>query len=51
LGTASGTAGDSLRENYRQKFSTYDRDNDAWFAGSCATGQQGAWWYNSCTSA
>ncbi|XP_060662537.1 angiopoietin-related protein 2-like [Drosophila nasuta] len=51
LGAASGTAGDSLRENYRQKFSTYDRDNDAWSGGSCATGQQGAWWYNSCTSA
>ncbi|XP_034473418.1 ficolin-1-like [Drosophila innubila] len=48
LGEASGTAGDSLRRQYRMAFSTYDRDNDIWQGGNCATSSLGAWWYASC---
>ncbi|KAM8716916.1 hypothetical protein ACLKA7_003739 [Drosophila subpalustris] len=47
LGVYSGTAGDSMRDNEHQKFSTLDRDND----GSqldCAQVCLGGWWYNNC---
>ncbi|XP_062141775.1 angiopoietin-related protein 2-like [Drosophila sulfurigaster albostrigata] len=47
LGKASGTAGDSLSYNYRQKFATFDRDN----ANNCAKNRSGAWWYNNCSAA
>ena len=41
-------AGDSLRDHNSMQFSTHDRDNDR-YSGSCAVGDQGDWWYKSCT--
>ena len=32
-------------------FSTYDRDNDNYNAGSCAAIHHGGWWYNACDRA
>ncbi|XP_060658497.1 angiopoietin-related protein 2-like [Drosophila nasuta] len=49
LGTFEGNAGDSMRDNEQQKFSTYDRDNDLSEA-SCAVNCLGGWWYNKCGS-
>ena len=43
----SGTAGDSLAYQNRQKFSTRDQDSDAW-GDSCAQTFKGGWWYNVC---
>lgn len=43
-----GTAGDSLSVHHDQSFSTRDQDNDGAQNRNCATGYQGAWWYNSC---
>ncbi|XP_037335793.2 fibrinogen alpha chain-like [Pungitius pungitius] len=46
-----GDAGDGLTPTHAgTKFSTFDRDNDAW-GGSCAEVNGGGWWYNSCQSA
>lgn len=45
LGTYSGNAGDSLKYNLYDKFSTYDYDNDAWPGGSCANYYESGWWY------
>ncbi|KAH8260262.1 hypothetical protein KR026_008543, partial [Drosophila bipectinata] len=43
----AGGAGDYLKYNWKNKFSTYDRDND--FAiGSCATEHGGGWWFGAC---
>ena len=44
----SGTAGDSLAWQNRQKFSTRDQDNDANSGGSCAQAYKGGWWYSVC---
>ncbi|XP_071951901.1 uncharacterized protein [Antedon mediterranea] len=43
----SGTAGDAMILHNHQRFSTFDRDNDAW-TGHCAEEYSGAWWYESC---
>ncbi|KFB38459.1 AGAP011225-PA-like protein [Anopheles sinensis] len=48
LGTYSGTAGDSMKHNANQKFSTFDRDNDS-DRNNCAKERYGAWWYWGCT--
>ncbi|XP_016981530.1 fibrinogen-like protein A [Drosophila rhopaloa] len=49
LGKYSGEAGDSLEYNKNQKFSTFDRDNDNYSEGNCAS-SLGAWWHNRCSS-
>ncbi|XP_035664240.1 uncharacterized protein LOC118407816 [Branchiostoma floridae] len=47
----SGTAGDSMGYNNRQRFSTVDRDNDAYSSRDCSQRfGQGGWWFNSCGS-
>ena len=46
-GYNGGLGGDSLAKHNGHKFSTKDRDNDAW-GKSCAQAFTGAWWYNSC---
>lgn len=48
LGDYSGDAGDGLRRNVKQKFSTYDRDNDLFIDGSCAKDDGGGWWFTDC---
>ncbi|XP_039498037.1 fibrinogen-like protein 1 [Drosophila santomea] len=47
LGHYNGTAGDSLRPHERQKFTTNDRDNDA-YRFNCAADEYGGWWYYDC---
>ncbi|KAM8708475.1 hypothetical protein ACLKA7_015450 [Drosophila subpalustris] len=47
LGTYSGNAGDALRYNLYDKFSTYDCDNDKWWNGNCANYYESGWWFNS----
>ncbi|EDW29184.1 GL18547 [Drosophila persimilis] len=48
LGSFSGDAGDSMHKCRNQKFTTYDRDNDSWKKGNCATERRGPWWHQSC---
>ncbi|XP_022228129.2 ficolin-1-like [Drosophila obscura] len=48
LGHFIGDAGDSLSYHKNQKFSTYDRDNDASAKRNCAAVFMGAWWHNDC---
>jgi len=47
LGRYNGTAGDSLRPHERQKFTTNDKDNDA-YRFNCAADEYGGWWYYDC---
>ncbi|KAH8400534.1 hypothetical protein KR222_003327, partial [Zaprionus bogoriensis] len=44
LGGYSGDAGDSLNHHVKQKFSTFDKDNDG-RSNICAEELMGAWWY------
>ncbi|XP_041675647.1 fibrinogen C domain-containing protein 1-like [Drosophila eugracilis] len=48
LGQYSGTAGDSLRTNKGQAFSTFDRKNDEAENKNCAQFHLGGWWYKDC---
>ncbi|XP_019632317.1 PREDICTED: microfibril-associated glycoprotein 4-like [Branchiostoma belcheri] len=46
----SGTAGDSMRHNNGQMFSTVDRDNDVASNLDCSQQSgQGGWWYKDCS--
>ncbi|XP_033150041.1 fibrinogen-like protein 1 [Drosophila busckii] len=47
LGEYSGNAGDALRDNEQQSFSTFDRDNDK-SKNNCAQTCLGGWWFNNC---
>jgi len=47
LGTYTGDSGDSLHPHAGQKWTTKDRDNDA-YGENCAVNFVGAWWYKAC---
>ena len=53
----NGTAGNSLigdrisTDHNGQRFSTKDRDNDAWHIASCADRHRGGWWFHQCMTA
>ncbi|XP_062613111.1 fibroleukin-like [Saccostrea cucullata] len=54
-GNASGTLGDSILHTGSyygnlsgMEFSTFDRDNDQWTRGNCASVLKGGWWFNWC---
>lgn len=47
LGEYSGDAGDALKLNKNMKFTTFDRDNDKYYA-NCAKERNSGWWYNQC---
>ncbi|KAH8360132.1 hypothetical protein KR093_010959 [Drosophila rubida] len=47
MGEYSGDAGDGMRSNEGQKFSTFDRDNDL-FEKNCALDSKGGWWFTDC---
>uniref|UniRef100_A0A7N8WXR5 Fibrinogen C-terminal domain-containing protein n=1 Tax=Mastacembelus armatus TaxID=205130 RepID=A0A7N8WXR5_9TELE len=46
-GFTNGGAGDCLTSHSGFKFSTFDKDQDAW-ENNCARRYLGAFWYNSC---
>ncbi|XP_053097774.1 microfibril-associated glycoprotein 4 isoform X1 [Pangasianodon hypophthalmus] len=46
-GFEDGGAGDSLSYHSGSKFSTFDKDQDA-YEGNCASSYAGGYWYNSC---
>ncbi|XP_069940510.1 angiopoietin-related protein 7-like [Cherax quadricarinatus] len=37
-----------LTHHHGRPFSTWDRDNDEWIAGSCSASNGGGWWYSRC---
>uniref|UniRef100_A0A667XUM8 Angiopoietin-like 2a n=1 Tax=Myripristis murdjan TaxID=586833 RepID=A0A667XUM8_9TELE len=47
VGRYHGNAGDSLTWHNGKRFTTLDRDHDA-YTGNCAHYQKGGWWYNAC---
>ncbi|XP_067296626.1 microfibril-associated glycoprotein 4-like [Pseudorasbora parva] len=50
-GFKDGAAGDSLTIHNGMKFSTFDKDQDAWGEGNCAKQYLGGFWYNTCHNA
>ncbi|KAF1373437.1 hypothetical protein PFLUV_G00238850 [Perca fluviatilis] len=46
-GFTDGGAGDSLSFHNRQRFTTFDKDQDS-YSGNCARLSLGAFWYNNC---
>ena len=46
----SGTLADVLKKSNRQKFSTFDSDNDSSYIHHCALECFGAWWFFGCFS-
>ncbi|EDW10448.1 microfibril-associated glycoprotein 4 [Drosophila mojavensis] len=48
LGKHQGTVKDAMRLSRGQKFTTFDRDNDADELNNCAELRHGAWWYDHC---
>ncbi|XP_049548366.1 fibrinogen-like protein A [Anopheles darlingi] len=51
IGKYSGTAGDIMSHYEGVKFSTKDRDNDAYSNNYCLPLFEGAWWHKYCTLA
>ncbi|KAH8411132.1 hypothetical protein KR222_004236 [Zaprionus bogoriensis] len=50
LGRFSGNVTeDGLGLSRDQRFSTFDRDNDQWDAGSCSQKSHAGWWFSHCT--
>lgn len=47
-GYTEGTAGDSLSSHKKQKFSTFDSDNDSSSRANCAAFYSAAWWHTAC---
>ncbi|XP_067312809.1 microfibril-associated glycoprotein 4-like [Pseudorasbora parva] len=48
-GFVDGGAGDSLSYQHGMKFTTFDKDQDLWEGGSCASKwSMGGFWYNNC---
>ena len=45
----TSTAYDHMPDHNGLMFSTYDRDNDKWSGGNCASLYKGGWWFNRCT--
>ena len=45
----SGNAYDSFRCHNGLKFTTFDRDNDAWPLGNCAAALGGGFWHHYCS--
>ncbi|XP_042253060.1 microfibril-associated glycoprotein 4-like [Thunnus maccoyii] len=50
-GFKNGGAGDSLSNHNRQKFSTFDKDQDSSSNNNCAQLFMGGFWFNSCYKA
>ena len=46
----SGVLADALKYSNRQKFSTFDSDNDSSYTHHCALDYFGAWWFHGCFS-
>lgn len=46
----NGTIRDVLSYLERKQFSTFDKDNDQWFGGSCSQKYGGGWWFDGCGS-
>ena len=44
----TGTLDDALKRQNRQKFSTFDSDNDSSSTRHCASQYFGGWWFNDC---
>ena len=44
----TSTLTDSLKYHNRQRFSTFDSDNDSHSTGNCASLLFGGWWFNAC---
>ncbi|XP_037815563.1 ficolin-1-like [Lucilia sericata] len=51
LGEYSGTAGDSMSNQFGCYFTTYDNDNDMNDSLNCAKTYGGGFWFKSCTTA
>ncbi|KAH8378442.1 hypothetical protein KR093_011363, partial [Drosophila rubida] len=48
LSKGEGTAGDSLKNHFRMKFSTFDNINDLKTETRCAAVYKSGWWFHKC---
>lgn len=51
VGNYSGNSTDAFTYHHGRPFTTYDRDNDLYNDGNCATYFSGGWWYDRCYDA